>query len=217
MLAHLDSLTDSYAYPSLAACPNDPDQQLVLPLALPEWLSEDYPDRFISDMVNQLDLSEIAGRYGRDSRGSPTHNPNMMLKVKSLLYGAASERHLHNALPRLREDIVFRVLAANNTPDFRTISDLRKDHLAVFSGLLLLVLRLCQCARIEKLDNVAMDGANLSANASKHLAMSYQMMTEEEAQLAAEVEELLRRAQEVDEAEDAAMSRTGVGMSCRSN
>ena len=103
---------------------------------------------------------------------------------------------------RLHEDIAFRVLAANNTPDFRTISDFRKDHLAALSGLFLQVLALCQRAGLVKLGHVALDGTKVKANASRHKAMSYKRMKEKEAQLAAEVAELLRRAQEVDDEED---------------
>ena len=103
---------------------------------------------------------------------------------------------------RLHEDIAFRVLAANNTPDFRTISDFRKDNLDALSGLFLQVLALCQQAGLVKLGHVALDGTKVKANASKHKAMSYQRMKEKEAQLAAEVAELLRRAQAADEEED---------------
>ena len=123
--------------------------------------------------------------------------------VKVLLYsyctGVASSRRMAQ---RLHEDIAFRVLAANNTPDFRTISDFRKDHLAALSGLFLQVLELCQQAGLVKLGHVAPDGTKVRANASKHQAMSYGRMKEKEAQLQGEVDELLRRAQEVDEGED---------------
>jgi len=125
------------------------------------------------------------------------------MMVKVLLYGycvgVASSRRLAQ---RLHEDIAFRVLAANNTPDFRTIADFRKDHLGALSGLFLQVLELCQQAGLVKLGHVALDGTKVRANASKNNAMSYRRMKEKEAQLQGEVDELLRRAQEVDEEED---------------
>ena len=96
---------------------------------------------------------------------------------------------------RLHEDIAFRAPAANNTPDFRTISDFRKDHLAALSDLFLQVLALSQRAGLVKLGHVALDGAKVRANASKHKAMSYKRMKEKEAQL-------LRQAQEADDEED---------------
>ena len=115
---------------SKAYLPYDPDQQLLLPQALQEWLPEGHLACFISDVVGQLDLSEIRARYERERRGGPAYHPRMMVKV--LLYGycigVSSSRRMAQ---RLHEDIAFRVLAANNTPDFRTISDFRKGHLAV--------------------------------------------------------------------------------------
>ena len=103
---------------------------------------------------------------------------------------------------RPHEDIAFRVMAANNTPDFRTISDFRKDHLAALADLFFQVLALCREAGLVKLGRVALDSTKVRANASKHKAMSYGRMKEKEEQLAAEVAELLRQAEEVDEEED---------------
>ena len=181
--------------------PYDPEQQLLLPAALQEWLPPDHLAYFISDVADQLDLSAITNRYQGETRGGPPYHPGMMVKV--LLYGyctgVASSRRI--AL-RLHEDIAFRVLAANNTPDFRTISDFRKDHLAALAELFLQVLALCQQVGLVKLGHVALDGTKVKANASKHKAMSYGRMKEKEEQLAAEVDELLRRAQEVDDEED---------------
>ena len=189
--------------------PYEPDQQLLLPAALQEWLPDDHLAYFISDVVDQLDMSEITARYERERRGGPPYHPRMM--VKALLYGycvgVASSRRIAQ---RLHEDIAFRVLAANNTPDFRTISDFggeaagrhRKDNLDALSGLFVQVLALCRQAGLVKLGHVALDGTKVKANASKHKAMSYQRMKEREAQLAAEVAELLERAREVDEEED---------------
>ncbi len=181
--------------------PYDPDQRLLLPAALREWLPEDHQAYFISDVVDQLDLSEITSRYEGERRGGPPYNPTMMVKVLLYAYcvGVPSSRRIAT---RLHEDIAFRVPAVNNTPDFRTISDFRKDHLAALSGLFRQVLVFCQRAGLVKLGHVALDGTKVRANASKHKAMSYKRMKEKEAQLQGEVDELLRRAQEVDEEED---------------
>ena len=181
--------------------PYEPDQQLLLPAALQDWLPDDHLAYFISDVVDQLDMSEVTARYERERRGGPPYHPRMM--VKALLYGycvgVASSRRIAQ---RLHEDIAFRVLAANNTPDFRTISDFRKDNLDALSGLFIQVLALCQRAGLVKLGHVALDGTKVKANASKHKAMSYGRMKEREAQLAAEVAELLRQAQAADDEED---------------
>ena len=166
--------------------PYAPDQQLLLPAALREWLPDDHLAYFISDVVDELELLEITARYERESRGGPPYHPRMMVKV--LLYGycvgVASSRRIAQ---RLHEDIAFRVLSANNTPDFRTISDFRKDNLDALSGLFLQVLALCRQAGLVKLGHVALDGTKVRANASRHKAMSYGRMKEKEAQLAGEV------------------------------
>ena len=122
--------------------PYDPDQQLLLPAALQEWMPQDHLAYFISDVVDQLDLSAITARDEDEKRGGPPYHPRMMVKV--LLYGyctgVASSRRMAQ---RLREDIAFRVLAANNTPYFRTVSDFRKDHLEALADLFLQMLELC--------------------------------------------------------------------------
>ena len=157
-------------------------------------------------MVDELDLSVITDRFQGEEQGGPPYHPRMMVKV--LLYGCCtgvvSSRRIAQ---RLREDIAFRVLAANNTPDFRTISDFRKDHLAALAALFYQVLELCREAGLVKLGHVALDSTKVRANASKHKAMSYRRMKEKEAQLASEVAELLRRAEEVDEEEDSRYGR----------
>jgi len=181
--------------------PYEPDQMLLMPVALQEWLPEDHLAYFISDVVDHLDLSSILGRYEGEERGYPPYHPGMMVKVLVYAYciGVPSSRRIQR---RLHEDIAFRVLAANNTPDFRTISDFRKDHLEALGNLFLQVLQLCQRAGLVKLGHVSLDGTKVKANASKHQAMSYGKMKEKEAQLVAEVERLLKEAQEVDEGED---------------
>ena len=180
--------------------PYDPDQQLLLPAALQEWLPTDHLAYFISGIVDQMDLSEITARY-EEQRGGPPYHPRMMVKV--LLYGycsgVASSRRIAR---RLHEDIAFRVLAANNTPDFRTVSDFRKDHLEALGNLFGQVLALCRRAGLVKLGHVALDGTKVKANASRNKAMSYGRMRERQAQLESEVAELLRRAEEEDEEED---------------
>ncbi len=97
--------------------------------------------------------------------------------VKVLLYaycvGVPSSRRMEQ---RLHEDIAFRVRAANNTPDFRTISDFGKEHLAALESTFLQVLQLCQRAGLVVLGPAFLDGTKVRANASKHQGMSYGRM-----------------------------------------
>ena len=114
----------------------------------------------------------------------------------------------------LLEDFAFRVFAANNTPDFRTISDFRKDHLKALADLFHQVLELCQKAGLVKLGHVVLPSTKVKANASKHKAMSDGRMKEKEERLKTEVDELPRRAQEVDEDEDRRHGRDKRGTNC---
>ena len=180
--------------------PYNPDQPFLLPVSMREWLPASHLAYFISDVVDYLDLSAIMDRY-EEEKGYPPYHPAMMVKVLLYAYciGVPSSRKIAK---RLEEDIAFRVLAANNTPDFRTISDFRKDHLKALAALFVQVIKLCQKAGLVKLGHVALDGTKIKANASKHKAMSYKRMKEEEARLEAEVQDLLRKAEVVDEEED---------------
>ena len=181
--------------------PYEPDQTFLMPASLQDWLPREHLAYFISDVVEHLDLWAIVGRYAGEERGYPPYHPRMMVKVLLYAYcvGVPSSRKIAR---RLQEDIAFRVLAANNTPDFRTVSDFRKGHLKALAGLFVQVLKLCQKAGLVKLGHVALDGTKIRANASKHKAMSYKRMKEEEARLEGEVMELLQRAQAVDAEED---------------
>lgn len=178
----------------------------LMPPSVKDWLPTGHLAHFIADLAESLDLSAITCVYEREERGFPPYHPVMMVKVLLYAYcvGLPSSRKVERALV---EDVALRYLAANNTPDFRTISDFRKRHLEALRGLFLQVLRLCQKAGMIKLGHVALDGTKMKANASKHKAMSYGRMNKEEARLQAEVDELLRRADEIDEAEDAEYGR----------
>lgn len=186
---------------SKAFRPYDPDQIFLMPASMRDWLPSGHLAYFISDLVDHLNLSAIMSRYEQEERGYPPYHPAMMVKVLLYAYcgGVPSSRKIAR---RLEEDVAFRVLAANNTPDFRTISDFRKDHLKALSDLFLEVLKLCQKAGLVKLGHVSLDGTKMKANASKHKAMSYRRMKEEEERLKAEVEGLLKQARGVDEEED---------------
>jgi transposase len=181
--------------------PYEPEQTFLMPASLKEWLPPDHLVYFLSDVVDQLDLTEVMAGYEQEERGYPPYHPRMMVKVLLYAYciGLPSSRKIAG---RLEEDIAFRVLAANNTPDFRTISDFRKENLKALAGIFLQVLRLCQKAGLVKLGHVALDGTKIKANASKHKAMSYKRMKEEEARLEKEIGELLQKAEVTDKEED---------------
>ncbi|HLI76260.1 MAG TPA: IS1182 family transposase [Acidobacteriaceae bacterium] len=183
--------------------PYDPDQLLLLPVDLREWLPEGHLAYFLSDLVETaLDLSAIWKAYEGESRAYPAYHPAMMTKVLLYAYctGVFSSRRMEK---RLHEDVAFRVLAAQQTPDHKTISEFRRRHLKALQGLFQQVLLLCKKAGLVRLGHVALDGTKIQANASKHSAMSYGRMVEEERRLADEVAALLAEAERVDAEEDA--------------
>jgi transposase len=152
--------------------PYEPDQILLLPPSVKDWLPTGHLAHFISELVDEsLDLSAITKVYEREDRGYPPYHPVMMTKVLLYAYsmGMPSSRKIEKCL---LEDGGFRMLAANNAPNFRTIADFRKEHLAALDGLFLQVLKLCQKAGMVKLGHVALDSTKMKANASKHKAMS---------------------------------------------
>jgi transposase len=181
--------------------PYIPDQELLLPPSLRDWLPENHLAYFVSDVVDNLDLSAMDAVYGNEKRGQPPYDPRMMTKVLVYGYcvGVFSSRRIER---RLVEDIAFRVLAAGNQPDFRTISDFRKIHLKTLEGLFEQVLKIALEAGAMKIGRVALDGTKVKANASKHKAMSYDRMQEKEKQLRAEVKQLLEQAEAADAEED---------------
>ena len=182
--------------------PYHPEQDFLLPPSLREWLPENHLVYFVSDVVENLNLSALDAVYGDEPRGQPPYDPRMMTKVLVYGYcvGVFSSRRIER---RLAEDVGFRVLAAGNAPNFRTIADFRKLHLATLTGLFEEVLKIALEAGALKLGRVALDGTKMKANASKHKAMSYGRMKEQERQLRAEVRELLAQAEATDAAEDA--------------
>ena len=190
--------------------PYFPEQDFLLPPSLREWLPEGHLAYFVSDLIDQLDLSQIEQHYEREERGYPPYHPRMMTKVLVYGYcvGVFSSRQLEK---RLSEDIAFRVLAAGNEPDFRTISEFRRIHLKALEGLFTQVLQLALKLGTIKLGRVAIDGTKIKANASKHKAMSYERMLREEQRLREEVKRLLAESEQTDKDEDKRYGRTRRG------
>jgi transposase len=186
--------------------PYVPEQDLLLPPSLRDWLPEDHLAYFVSDLIDQLDLSAITAGYEEDERGYPPYHPVMLTKVLVYAYcvGIFSSRKIQR---RLTEDVAFRVLAAGNAPDFRTIADFRKRHLTALHGFFEQVLRLAREMGAPRVGRVALDGSKIKANASKHKAMSYGRMGDTQKRLREEVRQLLAQAEAADATDDAKHGR----------
>lgn len=180
----------------------DVDQAWLLPPSMHQFVPPGHLAHFVRDTVREaLDLSAITGLY-KAEQGQPPYHPGMLVAL--LLYGysrgISSSRKLAQACEE-RVDVM--AVTGLNRPDFRTISDFRKRHLTALSNLFVQVLWLCKKAGLVKFGHVAVDGTKLRANASKHKAMSYKHMVQQEPKLAAEVQAWLDQAEAADAAEDA--------------
>jgi transposase len=180
--------------------PYEPQQEMLLPASLQDWLPKGHLAYFIGDAVDALNLKAFYARYeGGGSRNQPFH-PAMMIKV--LVYGYAtgvfSSRKIER---RLHEDLAFRMLGAGNFPRHRTIRDFRALHLKELADLFVQVVKLAQEMGLVKLGTVAIDGTKIKANASRHKAMSHERMQQAEAELKAQIDALLERAKTADAAQ----------------
>jgi transposase len=179
-----------------------PDQAFLFPPSPQDWLPEDDLVYFLLDTVATLDLAPISAHYERELRGQPPFHPRMMVALLLYCY-ATGTRSSRKIMRRCRTDVACRVIVGNDIPDFRTISDFRKTHLARLESLFVEVLKLCAVVGLAKVGTISLDGTQVKANASRHKAMSYDRMQEEEKRLEEEIATMLAEAQAADETEDA--------------
>src|SRR5712691_3404082 len=168
----------------------------LLPPSIDEWLPERHLARFVVEMIDQLDLSAMVKAY----RGSGSYHPSVLLGL--LVYGYASGVFSSRRIERASYDsVAFRFIAANDHPDHDTIATFRRRFLKEIEGLFVQVLALAREMGMLKMGTVALDGTKIHANASRHSALSYEHAGKIEAQLKAEVAELLARAEAADQAD----------------
>src|SRR6267143_295233 len=181
--------------------PWDVDQVWLLPPSIQDLVPPGHMAHFVRDTVRTgLDLSRILDVYDEE-RGFPPYHPGMMVAL--LLYAYSQGIYSSRRIARgCEERLDFAAVTGMQRPDFRTISEFRKRHLAALSGLFRQVLALCREAGLVKLGHVALDGTKIKANAGINKAMSYGRMKEAEPRLAAEVQCWLAQAAQTDKAED---------------
>lgn len=187
------------------------DQDFLLPPSMREWLPDGDLAYFIMDVVDELDLRQIYAYYEAEERdgsrrvkaysGQPAFNPRMMTGLLLYAYsnGTPSSRRIAKLCER---DVGYRVITADQKPNFRTISEFRRIHLKALRELFVQVLQIAWGAGLVKLGHVALDGTKVKANASRHKAMSYKRLKEKEAWYEQKVEQLLKEAEDIDKQED---------------
>ena len=186
----------------------NPDQIIMLPPDLRDWLPEGHLAYQVADLVGALDLGAFFLPYEGDGRRNCPYNPEMMVRV--LIYGYCRGVFSSRRLARyLREDVGGRYLAAGNLPAHRTLCQFRRRHLKDFGDLFVQVVGVAREMGLAKLGTLAVDGSKVKANASKGKAMTYERMRKHEAALQLEIAELLEEAEARDRAEDEEHGRDG--------
>src|SRR5229473_166563 len=176
----------------------DRETGFLMPPSVDEWLPEQHLARFIVEVVTGLELSAMSRSY-RGS-GSASYHPKVLLGL--LVYGYATGVFSSRKLERATYDsVAFRFIAANDHPDHDTIATFRRRFLKEIEGQFVEVLKLAREMGVLKMGTVALDGTKIHANASRHSALSYEHAGKIEAQLKAEVAELLAKAEAADQAD----------------
>lgn len=176
--------------------PTDRLTGYLMPPSVDEWLPPRHLARFVVEVVESLDLTAMNKAY-RGS-GSASYPPATLLSV--LIYGYATGVFSSRKLERATYDsVAFRFIAANDHPDHDTIATFRRRFLKEIEALFVEVLKLAREMGVLKLGTVALDGTKIHANANRHSALSYEHASKIEAQLKAEVAELLAKAEAADQ------------------
>ena len=173
----------------------DRDTAYLLPPSVNEWLPQNHLARFVVEVIDQMELSELVRQYA--GRGSAAYHPAMLLGL--LIYGYASGVHSSRRIERACHDsVAFRFIAANTQPDHDSIATFRRRFLPQIEALFVQVLMLAREMKCLKLGTIALDGTKIAANASKHKALSWEHANRIEAHLREEVQMLLKLAEDSD-------------------
>ena len=178
--------------------PINRDMDFLMPPSVDEWLPQRHLARFVMEVIEGLDLRAMTGSY-RGS-GEASYHPRLLLGL--IIYGYATGVFSSRTLERATHDsVAFRFIAANEHPDHDTIATFRRRFLPQIEALFVQVLGVAREMGVLKLGTVALDGTKIHANASRHSALSYEHASKIEAQLKAEVADLLGKAEAADQAD----------------
>jgi len=175
----------------------DPDQVLLIAPDIREWLPDDHLCHFVSEVVDDLDLASIYARYD-ERRGFPPYEPRMMVKVLVYAYciGVTSSRQMFR---ELMENVPFRVLAAGNRPDHRTINRFRAQHAEALRGLFQQVLDICRREGLVPAKAVALDGTKVKANASIAKNRTKEQLDKEQQKVSEDIDRYFAEAERIRE------------------
>ena len=176
--------------------PIDRDTDFLLPPSVQEWLPEAHLARYVVEVVEQLDLSALERAYA--GKGSDAYHPALLLAL--LIYGYATGSFSSRKIERATYDsLAFRFMACNRHPDHDTLANFRKRFGGQFESAFVQVLQVARENQLSRFGTVSLDGTKIHANASRHSALSYAHAEKIEAQLRAEVQELMKLAEAADQ------------------
>jgi len=181
-------------------------QQFLLPLSSDEFIPQHHLARVIEAIIDELDLRELYGAYADEGR--PAYHPKMLLTLLIYSY-AIGVRSSRKIAQRLESDLVYLYLSGLQRPDFRTISDFRKRHLAMFKKLFKQTVMLCHQVGMVTVGHIAIDGTKIDACASRSERYTAERLAKLEQTVEQRIEELLSAAEETDRAEDATYGERG--------
>jgi transposase len=180
----------------LRRIPIDRQTDYLLPPSVQDWLPESHLARYVVDVVEALDLSALTRAYA--GRGSDAYHPAMLLSL--LIYGYATGTHSSRKIERATYDsLAFRFIACDQHPDHDTLASFRRRFGAQFADAFVQVLQVARENQLSRFGTVSLDGTKIHANASRHSALSYGHAEKIEAQLKAEVQEMLKLAEAADQ------------------
>ena len=175
--------------------PIDRETDYLLPPSVQDWLPESHLARYVVDVVEGLDLSELERAYA--GRGSDAYHPALLLSL--LIYGYATGTHSSRKIERATYDsLAFRFIACDQHPDHDTLANFRRRFGNEFAAVFVQVLQVARESQLSRFGTVSLDGTKIHANASRHSALSYGHAEKLEAQLKAEVQEMLKLAEAAD-------------------
>jgi transposase len=180
--------------------PQDYDQRILFPSNVFDLLRSDHECYVYQDIIDQLDTSDLEQQYS--VKGQHAYHPKLILGILIYAYshGVFSSRQIEI---QCKENLAFMYISHMNCPNFRVISDFRKENPDYFKKCFIQVVGIAREAGLASLGHVSLDGSKFKADTSKHKAMSYKRLREKEAELVKEIEELISKGKKTDEEEDA--------------
>lgn len=163
------------------------NQSFLLPPSYADFLGESHEAVILNEFVRELDMTALKNSYNNTSGGRAAYHPRMLvtLLVYAYMNGIFSSRKITKSL---RQDLAFMYLAGNSQPDFRTLARFRKEKGVFLEEIFAHVVRKAKELGLVSFGICSLDGTKIYANASKDKNV---------------VKELIQKATEMDEAEDA--------------